>query len=438
LGYVGDALTASESSRESAETLEPECRRRTALEQYRRHVNTAMAGLCEMLGAGLEVRSEGCYIFNEQGRPFLDCGGFNVFLLGHRHPRVVEAVKQQLDSHPLTSRLMLNEQFAQAACKLAEVAPPGLQYVWLANSGAEAVEAGLKLAWLNGCQRLVAMEGAYHGKTLGALSVTGKPAYRTPFEPLLPEVCRVPFADADALARAIGGAEKCCVILEPVQAECGVIIPPVGYLKDVEYACRQRGAFLILDEISTGLGRLGCWWGADRDRVVPDVLLAGKALSGGVMPVSAALCSAEVYAPLNREPLLHTSTFAGNPLAAVAAKTAVEVIEEEQLVARSQSLGKRLLRAVRATMFEQCAHLVSEVRGLGLLIGIEFAEESRATRFIFELLQRGVVASHSLNAGCVVRLTPPAVMQETDVEWLLSAVHDSAVRLGSKYKKRAA
>ncbi len=282
------------------------------------------------------------------------------------------------------------------------------------------------------------MEGAYHGKTLGALSVTGKPAYRVPFETLLPEVCRVPFGDADRLACALDCDEKCCVILEPVQAECGVIIPPAGYLKDVENVCRRRGAFLILDEISTGLGRLGCLWGAERDDVVPDVLLAGKALSGGVMPVSAALCSAEAFAPLNREPLLHTSTFAGNPLAAVAAKTSVEVIQEEQLVTRSHSLGQRLLPAIRAIMIQQCAHLVSEVRGLGLLIGIEFAEESRATRFIFELLQRGVVASHSLNAGYVVRLTPPAVMGEAEIEWLLSAVHDSAVRLGSKFKRRAA
>ena len=208
--------------------------------------------------------------------------------------------------------------------------------------------------------------------------------------------------------------------------------------QEATFSAIAGGLFILPFFLLSGLGRLGMWWGADRDAVVPDVLLAGKALSGGVMPVSAALCSAEAYAPLNANPLLHTSTFAGNPLAAVAAKTAVEVIAEEGLVQRSHDLGARLLPAVRAEMFQHCGHLIGDVRGLGLLIGIEFNEESRATRFIFELLERGVLASHSLNAGHVVRLTPPAVMGEAEIEWLLSAVRDSAVRLGAKFRRRSA
>src|SRR5262249_30366362 len=208
---------------------------------------------------------------------------------------------------------------AGAAQALARVAPAGLRYVWFGSSGAEVVDAAIKLCRLNGRRTMVVADSAFHGKTFGALSLSGRRRYRDPFEPLVPGVVRVPFGDAAAVVEAVAGRPgECAVLLEPVQSEGGVRLPADGYLADVREACDAAGALLVVDEISTGMGRLGSWWGVDSDGVSPDILLAGKALGGGVVPVSAVVATAAVYEPLNRDPLLHTSTFGGNPLAASA------------------------------------------------------------------------------------------------------------------------
>ena len=406
--------------------------RKEILDRYRKHVNSGTARLSEMMATGIELRSSGNFVFDDKETKYLDCGGYSVFFLGHCHPDVVSAVQEQLQRHPMSTRLLVNEQYASAAEVLAKVAPQGLDYVWFANSGAEATEAAVKLAWLGGCEKLIAMDGGYHGKTLGALSVTNNPTYRLPFKSLLSSVSFVSYGDAEALEKELdNSAEKCCVILEPVQSERGVVIPPDGYLKQVEESCQRHQATFILDEISTGMGRMGCWWGADREGVVPDILLAGKALSGGVMPVSAAICSADAYARLNQDPFLHTSTFAGNPLAAVAARTTVEVIQRDGLVQRSKEIGERLLQATREIFAEHCPHLINEVRGLGLLVGIDFKEDHYAGGLLFELMQRHVIVSHSLNSHHVVRLTPSVLLEEPEFQWLTDALRDSAIQVAA-------
>ncbi len=408
--------------------------RDAVLRQYQRHVNTGLAKLAKVAGLPVETRSDGCFVFDQDGEPYLDCGGYSVFLLGHRHPRVVEAVRAQLDRHPLTTRVLLNAEMAQAAEALTARAPSGLDYVVFTNSGAEAVEAGIKLARLAGRNRLVSTTGGFHGKTMGALSVTGRPRYREAFQPLLPDVEFVPYGDVDAMSAVLSSqGPRSAVILEPVQGESGVVIPPEGYLRDVRQLCSERGALLILDEIQTGLGRLGSWWGADRDQVSPDILLVGKALGGGVMPVGAALAGAATFAGLNRDPFLHTSTFAGNPLAMAAAASAIAAIEEEGIVERARVLGESILRELRRLLFAGCPDLVADVRGTGLLIGVEFREEHVAGDFIHELLRRKVILANSLNAFSVARLTPPAIMTDAECRLLFDAVEDVAVTLKGRY-----
>src|ERR1700730_15617477 len=286
------ALTAGPDQAPAARAL--------VLDRYSRHVNKALASLCRLVGAPVEVRSAGTKVYGGNGEASLDCGGFGVFLLGHCHPKVVSAVRRQLEEHPLATRLFLNPQLAEAAEALASVAPAGLEHVFLTNSGAEAVEVGLKLARLAGKTRIVAMDGGFHGKTLGALSVTGRPQYRGPFAPLLPGVEFVPFGDAAALQDALQvQGEQTAVILEPVQAEGGVRFAPAGYLAQVRERCTAHGATMILDEIQSGLGRLGAWWGADVESVIPDLLLCGKILGGGVVPAGGVVASADMFAPLN-------------------------------------------------------------------------------------------------------------------------------------------
>ena len=402
------------------------------LDVYRRHVNRGLARLGSLLGSPLESRSEGALVYDEHGDALLDCGGYGVFILGHCHPRVVHAAQRQLETHPVSTRLLLSPELALAAEALVRVTPDGLDYVYFASSGAEAVESALKLARLAGKRAIIATHNGFHGKTLGALSVTGREVFRSPFSPLLPGVTFVTFGALEELDAALAGAPDAAVILEPVQAEGGVIIPPDGYLAAVAEACRRHGAMLILDEIQTGLGRLGSWWGADRAGVVPDMLLAGKALGGGVLPVSAVVATSEAFEGLNRDPFIHTSTFAGTPLAAATARATIEVIEDEHIVERAAALGARLLPEVQGALGE-AGGLVRDVRGVGLLIAIEFEAEHLAGEFVMELLQRKVIVSHSLNANRVVRLTPPAILTDAHVSWLLDALTGSAAAVASRY-----
>ncbi len=396
---------------------------------HRRHVSDGMGRLLRMIKAPVEIASAGCHITDAQGVRYLSCGGNGVFLLGHCHPRVVHAVTEQLRTRPLASHLLADPTVVAAASALAAVTPDGLDHLTFTNSGAEAVELALKLAKASGRHRIIAMDNGFHGKTLGALSVTGRHRYRDAVGALLPGVVHVPYGDVAAVTAALAQGEPAAVIVEPVQAEGGVRIPPDGYLAAVRAACDRHQGLLIVDEIQTGLGRVGSLWGCAATGVAPDVLLCGKILGGGVVPVGAVAATAQVHAPLDRDPFLHTSTFGGNPVAAVAVMSALSVLEDEDLIARSRVMGARLLPEIDAAMRAGCPDLVREVRGVGLLIGIEFSGQRAAMAMTRALLRHRVVVSHTLNASDVVRLTPPAILAESDIEWLLTAVRAAASEL---------
>jgi len=394
------------------------------LDRYTKHVNKSLASLARLVAAPVEVAATGSKVRGSDGHTYLDCGGFGVFLLGHCHPVVVAAVREQLGRNPLATRLFLNPELAQAAADLAGITPGGLDYIFLTNSGAEATELGLKLARLAGKRQVISMHGGFHGKTLGALSVTGRAQYRDPFAPLLPEVDFLPFGDIGALRATL--TAQSVVLLEPVQAEGGVRLPPDGYLRQVRQACTESGAVMILDEIQSGLGRLGAWWGADLAGVTPDVLLTGKILGGGVMPVGGVVASGQLFAPLNADPLLHSSTFAGSPLAAAAVTATIGVIKDEGLIDRTRELGPQVRDLAADAVAAHCPHLVTEVRGEGLLIGVDFVSADAAAEFLIGLLDEHVIPSYSLNASNVLRLTPPAILDAADLDWLAHALTSAA------------
>ncbi|MFG3257418.1 aspartate aminotransferase family protein [Streptomyces sp. NPDC048172] len=389
---------------------------------YRTRLSKGRATLGELFGGHQETGSEGAWVTTATGCRFLNCGGYGVFLMGARHPTVVRYVTEQLRRHPVATRLFLEPQAALAADALLRTAPPGLERVHFACSGAEAVEAAVKLARTRGRDQLVAAHGGYHGKTMGALSLTGKAVFQEPFRPLLPGTHHVPYGDAEALGALLATMPgRACVVLEPVQGEAGVVIPPVGYLRAVRELCREHGALLVLDEIQTGLGRLGHWWGAVEERVTPDMLLAGKGLGGGVLPVSAVLASAEVFSAFDKDPYIHTSTFSATPLAMAAVQGALAAVEEGDLVRRAQDLGRELLREISRIARRHFGGLVREVRGKGLLIGVEFTVPGPAGDLLVELVDNGVVANHSLNSHLVLRLTPPAVLTPAETAFLYEA-----------------
>ncbi|WP_282796272.1 aminotransferase class III-fold pyridoxal phosphate-dependent enzyme [Streptomyces sp. CC224B] len=397
---------------------------------YRAHLSKGRATLAELFGSHMEVHSEGNWLTTSDGERFLNAGGYGVFIMGARHPIVMEHVERQLRTHPVATRILLEPTVARAAEALVSVMPPGLDRVHFALSGAEAVETGLKLARANGFKRTVSMRGGYHGKTLGALSATAKEVYQKPFRPLLPDVTHLPFGDAEALEEQLRAHPgEVCVILEPVQGEGGVVIPPKGYLKRVEELVRAHEGFLILDEVQSGMGRLGEWWGADIDNVVPDVLLAGKALGGGVVPVSAAVATRTAFRPFDKDPYVHTATFSGQPLLMAAVQGAVRAVQEERLVTRAMDLGARLLPAIAEIARRNIPDLVVDVRGRGLLIGVELTEAGLAGELLIELFNHGVVANHSMNGNCVVRFTPPATLTDLDVQFLLDSFDKATLDL---------
>lgn len=336
----------------------------------------------------MESYAEGVYVWDTEGKRYLDfLGLYGTLSLGHRHPRVVEAVKRQLDRMPMSVRVLVSEPTARLAARLAELTPGSLSASFFGNSGAEAVEAALKFArFFTGKPGLITTENGYHGKTLGALSVTPKEAYQRLARPLVPGVKVIPFGDAQALERAID-EKTAAFIVEPIQGEGGIRIPPEGYLKEVRRITQERGVLLILDEVQTGLGRTGKLWAAEWEGIAPDLLTSAKALGGGVMPISATVARPEIFEILRKEPLIHSSTFGGNPLAAAAALAALEVILEEGLPQRAHELGTRFLSELQK-LAEAHPSLLQEVRGRGLMIGLEFTDADIGGLVVAELASR--------------------------------------------------
>ncbi len=391
-------------------------------ELYEKHVNPGWAKLVRFMGLDrAEHHAEGCLVYDEDGVAFLDClGGPGVFTAGHRHPAIVAAVHEQLDRMPLSSHLLLNPVQAQASERLAAVTPGDLQYSFLCNSGAEANEGALKLARAStGRPGFVSAIGGFHGKTLGALSVSGREVYRRPFEPLLSGCVLVPFGDVDALAAAVN-QDTAAVLLEPIQGENGIIVPPDEYLPAAREICSEAGALLILDEVQTGLARTGKWFACQWCDVEPDILVLGKALGGGVMPAGAFMAGAELWEVFAENPLIHSSTFGGNPLACAALVAMLRVIEEENLCDAAAARGAQLQGRLQE-LKERFAELVLDVRGRGVLVGVEFADADIAGLFIAGLVQRRVLAAYGLNNPKVVRFAPPAVISEEQVEQVAAA-----------------
>lgn len=380
-------------------------------------------------GFGVEVSGEGCTLTDHEGRTYLDClGSYGVFALGHRHPQVVQAVRDQLDRMPLSGKVFFNPVQAELARLLAEATANDLQFTFFSNSGTEAVEAALKFARIaTGRQKFVSTVGGYHGKTLGGLSVTGRDKYKVGLGTLLEPVAFVPFGDLAAIINAID-TDTAAVILETIQGEGGVHVAPDGFLPAVRKRCDETGALLILDEVQTGIGRTGKMFGFQHEGVQADLLTLAKALGGGVMPIGATMGTKAVWdAVFSQNPLMHTSTFGGNPLACSAGIATLDVLQRENLVQRAQFLGDRFMAGMRSVN----SSLVSEVRGKGLIIGVEFSLDEVGELVIGQLTKRGVIAAYTLNNPRVIRFEPPLTISEEQVDFAIKAFSEALVETES-------
>ncbi|MFZ5832922.1 MAG: aminotransferase class III-fold pyridoxal phosphate-dependent enzyme [Planctomycetota bacterium] len=348
---------------------------RGAAERWRRYANPVLMSISGQGFIKVFERGEGTRLSDSEGKSYLDfVAGFGSVNLGHNHPRVVEALRTALaESAPGFAPAAVNPYAAALADELVTIAPSGLEMVFFSNSGTESVEAALKLARAaTGRGDFLYCEGSYHGKSLGSLSVTGNSTYQRPFQPLLPGCRAIPYGDIEALRRALGAQRYAAFIVEPMQGEGGMIVPPAGYLKEVERCCRESGTLLIVDEVQTGLGRTGAMFAVDHCGVEPDLLTLAKSLSGGLVPIGATLARRDLwmraYGTLQTF-ALHTSTFSGGSLASAAGLATVRELRDGDVIANAAAQGERLLKGLRAICGE--SNIVRDVRGMGLLIGVE-------------------------------------------------------------------
>lgn len=399
------------------------------IEKYRKYVNPGIAAILGFSGFGVpEERAEGCYIWDASGRKFLDCvGGYGAFSLGHLNPKVVEAVKKQLEKEALKSHFFMSTELADACELLAQVLPGNINYTFMCNSGTEAVEGALKCARVHtGRPEFIGAVNGFHGKSFGSLSVSGREVYKTQFHPLLPETQHVPFGDIDALANAISD-KTAAVVLEIIQGEGGVIVAPDDYFPKVRKLCDANGALLICDEVRTGFGRTGKMFACEHYGIQPDIITMAKALGGGVMPVGAFSSNEDVWNSMfGANPYLHSTTFGGNPLACAAVIAAINTTIEEGLVERSARLGEKLLSGLKSLQ-AQYPHIVKEVRGKGLLAGIEFDHEDFAALVIAGCGRQDLLAAYSLNNPKVVRIEPPLIIEESDLDRAINIIGNAVV-----------
>lgn len=373
-----------------------------------------LGGTTQRRGETVMVRGEGSWLFDTAGKRYLDLtAAQGVAMLGHCHPKLSAALAAQAHQLIALPNFLYNDTRARFAAELAKVLPAHLQHVFLGNSGAEAVDGAIKFARLTtGRTGLVATMRGFHGRTIGAVSVTWEPKYRKPFEPLL-DVTHVPYNNLAKLADAVT-EQTAMVILEVVQGEGGVNMGDGDYLRGAQALCRERGALLVLDEIQTGFGRTGRWFGHQHFDLQPDIICMAKGIGGG-FPMGALAYTDQVNAALS--PGAHGSTFGGSPIACAAGLAALQIYQEEGLIERSAQMGAHLLNRLQATIGDY--EVVREIRGLGLMIAVELRE--KVGPYLKTLMEEhGVIA---LPAGTnVLRLLPPLTLSEEEIEIGVSAI----------------
>ena len=383
------------------------------------------------------THGDGCWLWDEHGRRYLDMiSAYSAVSHGHAHPRIVRALVEQAQRLAVTSRVFHNELLPAFLQRLT--VRTGLDRALPANGGAESVETALKAArkWGHKVKgipadraEIIVCTNNFHGRSIAIVGFSSEPQYRDGFGPFAPGFRHVPFGDADALARAIG-PNTAAFLVEPIQGEGGIVVPPAGYLAQCARICRERNVLLICDEIQTGMGRTGKFLACEHENVKPDGVILGKALGGGLLPVSALVGTEDLMQVFT--PGDHGSTFGGNPLAAAVGLAALDVLFEEGLIERSAEMGEHLLARLSTVR----SPLIREVRGKGLFIGVEVDRERIAARDVVDrLFARGILSKDT--HGTVVRFAPPLTIDRETLDWAVEEVRAVFAELGDGLKRAA-
>lgn len=415
------------------------------VENFANHIN---AGFLEhrksaTLGgefAFTEWEGEGSLIRDALGREFIDMlGGFGLYSYGLRHPKIIAAVKAQLERSPQYTQEMLDPLRAQLGRVMAHITPGDIQKGFFANSGTEAIEGALKLAkFYTGKKGIISMQRGFHGKTLGSLSVTGKAVFREPILPLLEGVRFVPYGCACAVEDELKAAQSvgddiAAVIIEPVQGEAGAIVPPPDFLPRLRQLCDFYGVLLIADEVQTGFGRTGKIFGVDHAGIAPDIMCFGKALGGGVVACSAFFASAKIWSVMEPNPFMHTTTTGGNPLACAAALAAIEVMFEENTPHQAATKGEYLMAKLKELSLRY-PDILKDVTGRGLLIGLKFPSSEIGYKVASGLFQRRVLTAGTLISAESIRIEPALNVPQLLIDETLNRLEDTlkSVKLPSE------
>lgn len=421
LGRVIDYIHADELDKEAKETMTKE-----TLDYFDNYVSPGWLKYRKSVSTNSAVLEwsdhdgvcEGLY-----GEEFIDClGGFGIYTCGHRNPMILDTVKAQLDHQALHSQELLDPLRGYLAKAMADITPGDLQYCFFTNGGAEAVEMALKLARIaTGGRWYISTVGAFHGKTMGAISMGGKSTYRTPYIPMVQQVQHVEYGNAEDARKAIRnlvavGEKVAAMIVEPIQGESGVIVPPAGYLQELREICDEYGVALIFDEIQCGMGRTGTMWRCEAEGVTPDIMTYGKAFGGGIMPITGIICKPSMWTQelIDNPWLLGSPTFGGNPVCCSAAIATIKYMIDNDVPGTCAKKGV-LLKSGLESLKAKYPEVIDDVRGLGLMLAVEFKTSDIGYSVAKGLFSRGVMTAGTLvNAKCI-RFEPTAVITEEQI-----------------------
>ncbi|MBX3075208.1 putrescine aminotransferase [Candidatus Obscuribacterales bacterium] len=420
----------------SKKTLDPGERKKVVDESakyWRDHVNEGFLQYRKSVSTdytAVEWEDDGAVFRDINGKEFIDMlGGFGIYSVGHRHPKVIKAVREQLEKQCIHSQELIDPLRTYLARLVALITPGDLQYSFLTNSGTESVEACLKMAMLaTGRHHFVGTVGGFHGKSLGSLGGTSKAVFRAPFLPLM-NWTHLPFGDVEALKMTLecndfSGDKVAAFLVEPIQGEGGINVAPPGYLKAARELCDKYGAMLIFDEIQCGMGRTGKMFYCEYDDVVPDLMALGKGFGGGVMPIGACVGSAKTWEKYVENPFLHTTTFGGNPLACAAAIATISVLLEEGLLDQAREKGEYMLPRLNK-LAEKYPEVLAGARGVGLMLGMEFTNNDLGYQVSKNLFARNILISGTYINARVLRVEPPLVISYEQIDKFLSSLEES-------------
>jgi acetylornithine/succinyldiaminopimelate/putrescine aminotransferase len=411
---------------------------------YEKMKKQALADFAEYVGpmkartmknAGLDIiegRREGASVWDLTGKKYIDCQtGSGIMNVGRHNREIVQALKDALDTLDIGVFLLCSKQKADLAKKLAEITPGDLKCTIFGTGGGEANDAAIKLArGYTMKKEIIYAQKAYHGHTGFALSAIGRDAYKEPFEPLIPGFKMVPFGNAQAV-RDVFTKDTAAVILEPIQGEGGINLPPEGYLQEVRKICDEHEALLILDEIQTGFARTGKMFASEHWGVVPDIMTVAKSLGGGIYPISATIFKEELMDFFVPHPFIHLSTFGGSDLGCVVGLAVIDYIEKNHLAENAVRMGDRF-RAGFDRFLKAYPDLLLEVRQMGLMIGLQYTNSSIGPRLTKKLADRGVIAVYTGNDPAICRFMPPLVITPAEVDFVLNALEDSMRELSKE------